>query len=148
MNDFEPEPRHNLDPFTSHLPLPEDPNLMLTLLEQKYGAVYFLNKQWPLEGVQLLLVRRSNLASSQLLSGSFLFKKQILCRHVQQVIKLRETFCMINLMFNSLINRDEVVANCLAKLDRECLHFLQYTAPSVLAFMRAEIFAVHHGRRQ
>ena len=76
MNDFELEPRHNLDPFTSHLPLPEDPNLMLVLLEQKYGAVIFLNKQWPLEGVQLLLVRRSNLASSQLLSGSFLLKKK------------------------------------------------------------------------
>ena len=142
MNDFEPEPRHNLDPFTSHLPLPEDPNLMLTLLEQKYGAVIFLNKQWPLEGVQLLLVRRSGFVSSQLLSGSFLFKKQNLCRHVNQVIKLRETFCMINLMFNSLINRDEVVANCLEKLDIECLKFLQDIAPSVLAFMRAEIFTV------
>ena len=141
MNDFELEPNHNLDPFTSHLPLPEDPNLMLVLLEQKYGAVIFLNKQWPVEGVQLFLVRRSGLVSSQLFSGSFLFKKQILCRHVQQIIKLRETFCMISLMFNSLINRDEVVANCLAKLDRECLHFLQYTAPTVLNFMRGEMFA-------
>ena len=142
MNDFELEPRHNLDPFTSHLPLPEDPNLMLVLLEQKYGAVIFLNKQWPVEGVQLLSVRGSGLVSSQLFSGSFLFKKQILCHHVQQVIKLRETFCMISLMFNSLINRDEIVANCLAKLDRECLHFLQYTAPSVLTFMRNEMFAI------
>ena len=56
MNEFTPEPRDNLDPFTSHLPLPEDPNVMLALIEQKNGAVYFLNKQWPLEAAQLLLV--------------------------------------------------------------------------------------------
>ena len=78
MNDFEPEPRHNLDPFTSHLPRPKEHNLMLTLLEEKYGAVYFLNKQWPLESAQLLLVRMSGLVSSQMFLGSFHFKKQTL----------------------------------------------------------------------
>ena len=124
MNEFEPEPRDNLDPFTSHLPLPKDANVMHTLIEQKYGAVYFLNRQWPLEGAQLLLVGMSGLVSTQMFRGSFHFKKQTLCHHVDQVTKLKETFCVVRLMFDSLLNRNEVVANSLAKLDRECIKFL------------------------
>ena len=141
MNEFEPEPRDNLEPFTSHLPFSEDVNDMHTLIKQKYGAVYCLNRQWPLEGAQLLLVQMSGLVSTQMFRGSFHFKKQHLCHHVNQVTKLKETFCMIQLMFNSILNRNEVIANSLAKLDRECIKFLQETAPSILAYMRDETLA-------
>ena len=139
MNQFIPEPRDNLDPFTSHLPLPEDPNDMLTLIEQKYGAVRFLNKQWPLESAQLLLVQMSGLVTSQMLLGSFHFKKQTLCHHVDQVTKLKETFCLVRLMFVSLLNHNEVIADAIAKLDRECIKFLQETAFSALDYMTGVI---------
>ena len=137
--EFTPLPRHNLDPFTSHFPLPEDPIVMLALIEQKYEAVNFLNKQWPLEGAQLLLVRMSGLVSPHMFLGSFYFKKQTLCHHVDQVTKLKETFCLVRLMFVSILNRNKVIANAIAKLDRECIKFLQETAFSVLDYMTGEL---------
>ena len=140
MNELTPEPRDNLDPFTSHFPLSEDPNVMLALIEQKYGAVYFLNKQWPLESAHLLLVRICGIVSPQMFLGSFHFKKTTLCHHVDQVTKLKETFCLVRLMFVSILNRNEVIANAIAKLDRECIKFLQETAFSVLDDMREETF--------
>ena len=134
MNQFEPEPRDDLRPFSVPLPLGDS---LFVLVEQKWGAVWFLNKHWPWEGRQLSLLRRHcRNVPQQILRGSFHFKKQVLCQHVATVTRLQETFCLVRLGGP----HPESVNLFLAKLDFECEKFLQEIAPAVLALMQDELF--------
>ena len=132
MNQFAPEPRDDLRPFSVPLPLGDN---LFVMVEQKWGAVWFLNKHWPWEGRQLSLLRNCRNVTQQILRGSFHFKKQVLCHHVEKVTRLRETVCLVRLVPHS-----EAVNLFLNKLDFECVKFLQEIAPAVLALMQDELF--------
>ena len=134
MNQFLPEPRDDLRPFSVPLPLGDN---LFVLIEQEWGAVFFLNRQWPWESRQLSLLRRHcRNATQQILRGSFHFKKQVLCHQVELVTRLRDTFCLVRISGP----HSEAVNLFLAKLDFECVKFLQEIAPAVLALMQDELF--------